>query len=207
MASLSFSLTTNAQAPTVTAVAVDLPGHGAPAFRTGETIAVGVVFSETVTVTSAPRLALDVGGVTRQAAYALGSSAMRLIFTYRVQAADVDHDGIGAGALILNGGAARTASRVNAALGLGDHAFANAWNLRVNSGQSAPRFHPGHRGANLPSRRRRQRHAAGRHRCHGIHADRPRQRDDAEPVGRPHLQRDHAHHRRHAERGSGGGKL
>jgi len=81
----------------MTAVAVDLPGHGAPVFRTGETIAVGVVFGETVTVTGAPRLALDVGGVTRQAAYTLGSGATRLIFTYRVQAADVDHDGLGAG--------------------------------------------------------------------------------------------------------------
>lgn len=136
-ASLSFTLAVAAQAPSVT---VDPPALGAPAFLTGQQIAVGVTFSETVTVTGTPRLALDVGGVTRQAAYTLGSGATQLIFTYRVQAADMDHDGLGAGALTLNGGTIRTASRVNAVLGLGDHAFADAWNLRVNSGRNAPRF-------------------------------------------------------------------
>ena len=131
-ASLSFTLAVAARVPTVTGLTVDPPTFGSHAFVTNDTISLGVTFSEAVTITGAPR----------QAGYLLGSRTTRLLFTYRVQAADVDHDGIGLGAraLTLNGGTVRSASRVDAVLGLGDRAFANAWNLRVNSGATAPRF-------------------------------------------------------------------
>lgn len=128
--------------PTVTGLTVDPPTFGSHAFVTNDTISLGVTFSEAVTITGAPRIAIDIGGTTRQAGYLLGSRTTRLLLTYRVQAADVDHDGIGIGAraLTLNGGTVRSASRVDAVLGLGDHALADAWNLRVNSGAPAPRF-------------------------------------------------------------------
>lgn len=64
-----------------------------------------VALSEAVGVTGTPRLALDIGGVTRYATYASGSGTSTLNFTYTVQAGDVDLDGITLSSPIdLNGG-------------------------------------------------------------------------------------------------------
>ena len=61
--------------------------------------------SEPVTVTGTPRLAIDVGGVTRYATYASGSGTAALTFSYAVQAGDFDANGITiATPLDLNGG-------------------------------------------------------------------------------------------------------
>lgn len=64
--------------------------------------------SEAVTVNTAggtPRLQLNVGGVTRYAAYTAGSGTAALTFTYTTQAGDLDLDGITvASPLQLNGG-------------------------------------------------------------------------------------------------------
>ena len=61
--------------------------------------------SEPVTVTATPRLAIDVGGVTRYATYAAGSGTASLTFSYAVQAGDFDANGIAlASPLDLNGG-------------------------------------------------------------------------------------------------------
>ena len=116
------------------------------AHRTGETVLAMVIFSEAVTVTGTPRLALDIGGQTRHAAF---TGALRgvggleddtvLRFEYVVAADDRDEDGIAfpANALGLNGGAIRgkteggAADLSSAARGpLGEH--------RVNSEGVAP---------------------------------------------------------------------
>jgi hypothetical protein len=61
--------------------------------------------SEPVTVTGSPRIAIDVGGVTRYATYASGSGTAALTFSYAVQPGDFDANGIAlASPLELNGG-------------------------------------------------------------------------------------------------------
>ena len=61
--------------------------------------------SRPVTVTGTPRLAIDVGGVTRYATYASGTGSAALVFSYPVQAGDFDANGIAlASPLQLNGG-------------------------------------------------------------------------------------------------------
>ena len=72
-----------------------------------DTIEFTVTFNGNVTLTGAPQFAFDLGGATRQAAYASGSDSEELVFSYTVAATDAnDHDGIswGANALSLNGG-------------------------------------------------------------------------------------------------------
>jgi hypothetical protein len=65
-----------------------------------------VATSEPVVVTGVPRLAIDVGGLTRYATYASGSGTSALTFSYAVQAGDFDANGITlASPLDLNGGA------------------------------------------------------------------------------------------------------
>lgn len=61
--------------------------------------------SKVVNVTGAPRIAVDVGGVTRYANYASGSGTSALTFTYAMVAGDVDLDGVTVSSPIdLNGG-------------------------------------------------------------------------------------------------------
>lgn len=71
----------------------------------GTALSFPVTTSEAVTVTGTPRLALDIGGVTRYATYASGSGTNTLTFTYNSQAGDLDLDGIAiTSPLDLNGG-------------------------------------------------------------------------------------------------------
>ena len=77
-------------------------------YAAGDAIEVTVTFGETVTVdatSGTPWIGLDVGGVTKQAAYDRGSG-MALVFGYTVEDGDADGDGvsIAAGAVDLNGG-------------------------------------------------------------------------------------------------------
>lgn len=61
--------------------------------------------SRPVTVTGTPRLAIDVGGITRYATYASGSGTAALAFSYVIQSGDFDGDGIAlVSPLQLNGG-------------------------------------------------------------------------------------------------------
>lgn len=72
---------------------------------TAATLNFSVTASEPVVVTGAPRIAIDVGGVTRYATYAAGSGTSSLTFSYQVQAGDFDADGITiTSPLDLNGG-------------------------------------------------------------------------------------------------------
>ena len=64
-----------------------------------------VAASEAVVVSGTPRIAIDVGGVTRYATYAAGSGTSTLTFSYAVQAGDFDANGITiTSPLDLNGG-------------------------------------------------------------------------------------------------------
>lgn len=64
-----------------------------------------LTMSKPVTVTGTPRIAIDVGGVTRYAVYSAGSGTSTLTFSYVVQASDFDGNGIAlVSPLDLNGG-------------------------------------------------------------------------------------------------------
>ncbi|MDE2982022.1 MAG: fibronectin type III domain-containing protein [Gemmatimonadota bacterium] len=75
-------------------------------YHNGDTIQVTAAFGESVTVTGTPHIAMTVGSNTRHANYRRGSPGQSLVFSYVVQTADVDPDGIeiAANALALNGG-------------------------------------------------------------------------------------------------------
>lgn len=78
-----------------------LPCSSAAAASLSFTIAT----SEPVTVTGTPRIAIDVGGVTRYATYAAGTGTAALTFSYAVQSGDFDANGITlVSPLALNGG-------------------------------------------------------------------------------------------------------
>ena len=119
--------------PTVTALAIASRPRGGTAYGRGEAIVVEVGFSEPVTVTGAPQLALTVGGAARSAGF-VRSAGRSLWFRYRAEN-DLDDDGIGiaAGALALNGGSIRDRTGNDARLDLGANAVANA------AGRSTPR--------------------------------------------------------------------
>ena len=130
------SLPADAQTtPTVSGVAITSTPNIGDTYNSNPfwPISVEVSFSEAVTVTGAPQLALTIGAQTRQADYASGSGASTLRFNYSVQFSDVDADGvsIAANALTLNGGTIRSAGGVNASLGLGSHAVSNASGHKV----------------------------------------------------------------------------
>ena len=69
------------------------------------TVSFTITASEPVVVTGTPRIAIDVGGVTRYATYLGGTGTTALIFSYAVQPGDFDANGIAlVSPLQLNGG-------------------------------------------------------------------------------------------------------
>lgn len=61
--------------------------------------------SEAVNITGTPRIAVDVGGVSRYATYSAGTGTATLTFTYSMVAGDVDLDGVTISSpMDLNGG-------------------------------------------------------------------------------------------------------
>ena len=90
---------------------VNVPANGA--YNAGDVLSFTVNASEPVVVNTAggtPRLALDIGGVTRYATYVSGSGTGALVFQYNVQAGDTDADGIAVTGLETNGGTLRDAA-------------------------------------------------------------------------------------------------
>ncbi len=107
----------DAVVPVVASVSV--PANGA--YNAGDVLTFTVNASESVVVNTAggtPRLALDIGGVTRYATYVSGSGTGALVFQYSVQAGDTDADGIAISGLETNGGTLRDAAGNSADLTL-----------------------------------------------------------------------------------------
>ncbi|WP_449235455.1 Ig-like domain-containing protein [Azospirillum doebereinerae] len=84
-------------------------------YTTGDTITIQVTFSEAVTVSGTPTLALNTG---RTATYSGGSGGNTLTFTYTVQAGDTSADLDASGTGVLSGGTIRDAAGNDAALTL-----------------------------------------------------------------------------------------
>ena len=95
----------NGRGPFTLAFGGALPADGV-SYLAGETIAVTMTFGEPVTVTGAPSLGLQVGGVERRAAYAGGTGTEVLTFAYAVAREDRDADGVSVAAdsFSLDGG-------------------------------------------------------------------------------------------------------
>jgi len=98
--------TTDTTAPTVSSVTV--PTNGT--YKIGGTLSFTVNTSENVDKTGTPRLAIDIGGVTKYATYASGTGSSALVFSYTIEAGLSDSDGIGVGLLELNGGTLKDSS-------------------------------------------------------------------------------------------------
>lgn len=82
---------------------IDVPA--ADTYGSGEVLSFTVNWSEEITVTGTPRLALDVGGTMLYADYASGTGTTALVFSHTVAQDDLlDTDGITVTALELNGG-------------------------------------------------------------------------------------------------------
>ena len=130
-ATLTFTIAV-AEIPIVSAVTFTSSPQSGDTYGVGERITVEVEWSESVTVTGSPRLALTVGSNTRYAEYAGGLNPR---FRYTVGTADRDTNGlsVAAGALELNGGAIRRGStNENADTGLGSHAITDDSSHKVD---------------------------------------------------------------------------
>ena len=129
-----------ATVPRISDVMISSSPSNDTAYGAGEQIVVWVRFTTRIEAAGSPRLALNVGGQTRQASYS-GSSrdGDALFFRYQVQSHDADANGIGIGAnaLTLNGGSIRSAVGTDADLGLGAHAVVNSERHKVD-GSVAP---------------------------------------------------------------------
>lgn len=100
-----------------------------PAFA-ATTIPFTINLSEAVTVTGTPRIAVDVGGVTRYATYASGTGTSALTFTYTMVAGDVDLDGVTVSSpMDLNGGTVKDLAGNDATL---TFTSPNTTNVKVN---------------------------------------------------------------------------
>jgi alpha-tubulin suppressor-like RCC1 family protein len=97
--SASFSTTVDGIQPVITSGGTLTTGQ----HTAGENIQFSIIFSEAVTVTSVPRLSLDIGGSAVYANYYSGSGTNTLIFQYAVLPGQNDLDGVTmAGSLDLN---------------------------------------------------------------------------------------------------------
>ncbi|RSZ58697.1 DUF4347 domain-containing protein [Massilia atriviolacea] len=96
---------------------VGVPGNAT--YTVGQPLAFTVNFNEAVSVTGTPRLAvlLDTGG-TVYASYVSGSGSTALVLSYTVVNGNADANGVGLGALDLNGGTLKDAAGNNASLTL-----------------------------------------------------------------------------------------
>jgi hypothetical protein len=106
---------------TVTGVSLAATGAFNSLLNANDVVTVSVSFSDAVTVTGAPQVALVIGGTTVQASFAGGSGTNVLTFTYAIQSGQTDIDGLSvlANGLALNGGTIQV-SATNANLGHGE---------------------------------------------------------------------------------------
>jgi len=103
----------DAVAPTITNVSKPADGT----YVSGQQLDFTATFSEAVYLTNSPRIAIDIGGVTRYALATSGSGSTSIVFRYTVQAADEDADGIVLSSPVdLNSGAIADAAGNNSSL-------------------------------------------------------------------------------------------
>jgi hypothetical protein len=108
----------------VNATSLDVANVIAPSnnwYKLGNTLNFTVNFSANAIVASGtPRLELNIGGSTSYANYASGSGTSALVFSYTVQATDLDTDGIEFSStnIDLNGATIKDASNIDADLNL-----------------------------------------------------------------------------------------
>lgn len=117
--SSAYTATIDTVAPTVTAVALtSASGAQGNWLNAGDVVTARVTFSEAVTVSGSPSLALTINGSVVQAAYSSGSGSTQLLFPYTIQAGQSDANGISisANSLRLNDGTIRDPSGLNASL-------------------------------------------------------------------------------------------
>ena len=114
--------------PRVQGLAITTAPLDSRGYVAGESIGLQVTFSESVTVSGSPRLALQIGEYTRHASWdGEASNGPVVAFRYEVTAEDWDSDGItiAADALDLKGGAISGANAA-ADINLGAHAVAQS---------------------------------------------------------------------------------
>jgi len=87
------SIVIDGMLPTISSV--DVPATGS--YKADQELNFTVNFSEEVTVTGTPVLPLVIGSTSREAAYVSGSGTKSLLFSYKVQANEMDTDGIAVG--------------------------------------------------------------------------------------------------------------
>ena len=119
------AFTIDGTAPTVTNV-TSTKNNGT--YKSSDSMAITVVFSDTVTVTGTPQLTLETGASDRAVDYSSGSGSNTLTFTYTVQAGDTsgDLDYTGTTSLALNSGTIKDASGNAATLTLATPGAANS---------------------------------------------------------------------------------
>src|SRR5210317_1528061 len=113
----NFVIDTNV--PNVSTVSITSASGAANGYlNAGDTVSVTVAMDEATIVTGLPTIALDIGGVTKLATYASGSTTTSLVFTYTIEAGLTDADGISvpANAISLNDGTLKDAGGADATL-------------------------------------------------------------------------------------------
>jgi len=104
-------------------------------YKEGSVIAVTIAFSESVTVTGSPLLALETGTTDRNATYSSGSGSNSLTFNYTVQAGDTAADldiTSGTTSLDLNAGSIKDAANNDSSTALPEPGAANSLGLNKN---------------------------------------------------------------------------
>ncbi len=111
-ARFSVEMVVDATAPTVSKLEITSNSGTDRTYAAGDEIRVSATFSETVRVTGAPQLSLELGGGRRTATYGGGSGTTALVFTYEVADGDSDTGGVGVeeDGLSLNGGTIKDTS-------------------------------------------------------------------------------------------------
>ena len=104
--------------PTVSSVAITSVAPNGT-YKLNETIQATVTFSEVVNVSDRPQLTLNIGGMSKPAAYLSGIGTSQLVFGYTVVSGDEDTDGISVDGLsgTIADAAGNTADLTNATLG------------------------------------------------------------------------------------------
>jgi uncharacterized repeat protein (TIGR02059 family) len=131
------SQSVDSSAPTISTISISSTPGADSIYGAGETITATLGWSETVTVSGAPRIPLQ-GLTSKFLTYSAGSGSTSLTFTYVVTSGDVDRDGISlsANTLALNSGSITDAALNSASL---THvAISNSLLLRIDGSPPAP---------------------------------------------------------------------